>query len=82
MEYAKIIHYHPEQKAAYLEGIQAAGRGGDKEMTRRFYRGARRVMRARDERALLENVYAVRHELPHRTDEEDPGLLRRLPAGC
>ena len=80
VEYAKIIRYHPEQKAAYLEGIQAAGRSGDKEMCRRFYRRAHRVMCSPGERALLENVYAIRHELPvHAADEENPGLSRRLP---
>lgn len=75
LEYAKIIQYHPEQKMAYLEGMQAAGRGGDEEMSRRFYRGARRVMRSREERLLLENVHAVRHEPPDQTANEENALI-------
>ena len=70
-EYAKIIHYHPEQASAYLEGIQAATLAGNEEQARKFYRAAGRVMRAKDQRQLLENVFAVRYALPASPDEEE-----------
>ena len=80
VEYAKIILYHPEEKNAYLEGIQAAGRAGDEDSARRFLRGARRRMRSSDERTLLENVYALRHEPLHGalTESTDPEEVPRL----
>ena len=63
-EYAKIVHYHPEEANAYLEGISAAHRARNPAQARKFYRAARRVMRAEDQRRLLENVYAVSASLP------------------
>ena len=61
-EYAKIIRHHPAQVDAYLEGISAARRAQDADRAGKFYRAARRAMRTEDQRRLLENVYATRHE--------------------
>ena len=74
-EYAKIVHYHPEEANAYLEGISAAHRARNSEQARKFYRAARRVVRTEDQRRLLENVYATRYELPGSSTEEMPPLL-------
>lgn len=64
-EYTKIIAYHPEATDAYLEGIRAAALGGDPTVARKFYRGARRYLRSRDERRLLDAVYKSCHQVEH-----------------
>ena len=61
-EYAKIVRYHPEETDAYLEGIREAFLSGDTALAKKFYRGAKRYMRAPHERKLLHGVYAARHE--------------------
>ncbi len=62
-EYFEIIRYHPEQTAAYLEGIRAASLAGDAGTAKKFYKAARRIMRTRDERRLLKGIYTARHRL-------------------
>ena len=61
-EYAKIIRYHPEETDAYLEGIREAFLAGDQALAKKFYRWAKRYMRTRNERKLLQGVYLARHE--------------------
>ncbi len=61
-EYARILQYHPDHTEACLEGIRAAGLAGDERQARKFHLAARRVLRARDQRRLLENVYEARHQ--------------------
>ena len=79
-EYAKIVHYHPEQISAYLEGIDAAHRAGNEVQARKFYRAARRVLRTPNQRRLLENVYAIRYELPEPAGEPEGAAAEELPA--
>ena len=69
-EYAKIIQYHPDVHAAYLEGIRAALLGDDPRQAKQFYQQGRRVMRSRDERKLLKGVYQAHHEPLTLLDEE------------
>ena len=80
-EYAKIVHYHPEQITACLEGIEAARRAGNDSQARKFYRAARRILRTVDQRRLLEDVYALRYAVPepvapavgeHISEDESP----------
>ena len=70
-EYAKIVHYHPEQVSAYLEGIDAARRAGNAALARKFYRSARRRVRTADQRLLLENLFALDYALPDAAGGED-----------
>ena len=79
-EYAKIIHYHPEQINACLEGIDAARRAGNEEQARRFYRAARRILLSADQRRLLENVFAIRYALPTPADEPEIAAVEERPA--
>ena len=62
-EYAKIIRFHPEESAAYLEGIQEAFLAGNRDLAKKFYAKGRRIMRAPGERKLLRGVYAAQHEI-------------------
>ena len=77
-EYAKILHYHPEQFSACLEGIDIARRAGSDEQARRFYRAARRIRLSADQHRLLENVYAIRHAPP--ADEPESAAIEDRPA--
>ncbi len=61
-EYEKILHYHPDNAEAYLEGIRAAGLAGNEALAKKFYQGARRLLPAGDKRQLLDAVYAARHQ--------------------
>ena len=70
-QYLEIIRYHPEEASAYLEGIQAAQKAGDMPLARKFYRGARRMMRTPEQRRLLESVCSVRYELSESTGGEE-----------
>ena len=78
-EYAKIVHYHPEQITACLEGIEAARRAGNDAQARKFYRAARRILRTADQRRLLENVYALRYAPPEIPDEPEPAAEEESP---
>ena len=75
-EYARVLQYHPDHIEASLEGIRAAGLAGDERLARKFYQGAQKVLRAEDQRQLLEGVYAARH-LP--LEEAEENALEALP---
>ena len=55
-EYLKIIHYHPRQRRAYLEGIDAASLAGQPELAGKFYRLGRRVFRGPQIRRQLQDA--------------------------
>ena len=75
-EYVKILHYHPDNAEAYLEGIRAAALAGNEALAKKFYHGAQRLMRAGDKRRLLDAVYAARHQLLNDAGEEAaPAIL-------
>ena len=53
-EYFKILEYHPQEVAAYLEGIEAATAANQRAMARRFYRmGMRRLSAKNGDHDLL-----------------------------
>ena len=79
-EYARVLQYHPDHTEACLEGIRAAGLAGDERQAKKFYLAARRVLRGRNQRSLLEDVYEARHQpldsledtIPEVSPEESP----------
>ena len=79
-EYARVLQYHPDHAEACLEGIRAAGLAGDERQAKKFYLAARRVLHARDQRRLLDDVYGARHQpleflegtIPEALPEEPP----------
>lgn len=60
-EYARVLRYHPGHAEACLEGIRAAGLAGDDRLAKKFYLAARRHLRTREQRLLLEDMYTARH---------------------
>ena len=78
-EYAKIIRYHPGETDAYLEGIRAAFLAGDEVAAKKFFRGAKRYLRAPHERQLLEGVYTAGHQPT--TSPEELEVLDAGPSG-
>ena len=71
-EYTKIIRFHPEEFAAYLEGIQEAFLAGNRDLAKKFYAKGRRVMRAPEERTLLRGVYNAQHEIGDKEEDQAP----------
>jgi len=53
-EYLKIIHYHPRELAAYVEGMMTAGQAGRIDVAARFHRRGRRVFRNAEIRRRLQ----------------------------
>ena len=56
-QYLKIVHYHPQEIAAYLEGIDAAIAATDPESARKLYRSGMRRLRTPAARHQLELTY-------------------------
>ena len=55
--YELLSHYHPQALDAYLEGIEAAFRGGMGDAARAFLQRGLSGLRAREERARLQETY-------------------------
>ena len=89
-EYLKIIHYHPRELTAYLEGTVAAGETGQMELARKFHRLGMRAfgsaaMRGQLDTALDASCLAAAHaaetgtgaadeEVPHECTGDTPAL--------
>ena len=58
-QYFKIVHYHPEELTAYLEGIETAFLAGEEESASKLYRLGMRRLHARDARQELARIYAA-----------------------
>ena len=74
-EYVRILHYHPDNAEAHLEGIRAAALAGNEPLAAKLYRGARRLLRTGDQRHLPDAVYAARHQLLNDAGEAEPAAL-------
>ena len=74
-EYVRILHYHPDNAEAYLEGIRAAALAGNEPLATKFYHQARRLLRTGDQRGLLDAVYAARHQPLSDAGEAPPETL-------
>lgn len=62
-EYEKILHYHPDNEQAHLEGIRAAALAGNETLAKKFYQRARRLLPDGDnKRQELDAVYAARNQ--------------------
>ena len=61
-EYGKIVHYHPREAAAYVEGIRTALEAGDTEAAARLLKRGRRCLRQADDRSAIEQAYERRDE--------------------
>ena len=59
-EYRKIIHYHPQEVGAYLEGIQTAFAWEAPEMAAQIYRRGRRRLRTPADQEVLREAFASR----------------------
>jgi hypothetical protein len=55
--YELLSHYHPQALDAYLEGIEAAFRGGMHDAARAFLQRGLSGLRGREERACLQEGY-------------------------
>ncbi len=55
-EYLKIIHYHPRELPAYLEGMMTAGQAQQTALIEKFHRLARRAFRGAKTRERLQIV--------------------------
>ena len=55
-EYLKIIHYHPRELTAYLEGMMTAGQAQQVSLIDKFHRLGRRAFRSTKVRAQLQAV--------------------------
>ena len=53
-EYLKIIHYHPRELPAYLEGMMTAGQSQQVPLIEKFHRLGRRAFRSAKIRAQLQ----------------------------
>ena len=56
-EYLKIIHYHPRELPAYLEGMMTAGQAQQVALIEKFHRLGRRAFRGAKTRERLQTVW-------------------------
>jgi tetratricopeptide (TPR) repeat protein len=76
-EYLKILEYHPEELAAYLEGIATAAEANGRKTRERFYRLGLRKLRNTEAREQLRQAFASSRvcdaaQIRNREDEVSP----------
>lgn len=68
--YLKIISYHPQEFAAYAEGIETAFQSGMPETALKIRRLGARKLRSRDERRNLEQAFEIASRAVYRDPED------------
>ena len=76
-EYRKIVHYHPRELVAYIEGIETAFEAGEHKAAVQLYRKGCRRLRSKEDRLRLQRVYeeCQRVNAAQRTAATRPALL-------